>query len=98
MCGSTLTPECDFRTVATMVKQTHGGVVPLDSSSKLWNVRSAATHLLRVGADLSAIRVWLGHIKLDATNIEAHIDFEAKTRNSEQARRRRDLARHKRPV
>ncbi len=30
--------------------------------------------------DLNTIRAWLGHVKLDTTNIYAEIDFEAKAR------------------
>lgn len=41
---------------------------------------STATHLLRAGVDLNTIRAWLGHVKLDTTNIYAEIDFEAKAR------------------
>ena len=41
---------------------------------------SAATHLLRAGVDLNTIRAWLGHVKLDTTNIYAEIDFETKAR------------------
>ena len=41
---------------------------------------STATHLLRAGVDLNTIRAWLGHVKLDTTNIYAEVDFEAKTK------------------
>ena len=41
---------------------------------------STATHLLRAGVDLNTIRAWLGHVKLDTTNIYAEIDFETKAR------------------
>ena len=41
---------------------------------------STASHLLWAGVDLNTIRAWLGHVKLDTTNIYAEIDFEAKAR------------------
>lgn len=41
---------------------------------------STATHLLRAGVDLNTIRAWLGHVRLDTTNIYAEIDFEAKAK------------------
>ena len=41
---------------------------------------STASHMLRAGVDLNTIRAWLGHVKLDTTNIYAEIDFEAKAR------------------
>ncbi len=30
--------------------------------------------------DLNTIRVWLGHVKLDTTNIYAEVDFETKAK------------------
>ena len=40
----------------------------------------AATHLLRAGVDLNTIRAWLGHVKLDTTNIYAEIDLETRAK------------------
>ena len=34
--------------------------------------------LLRAGVDLNTIRVWLGHVSLDTTNVYAEIDIEMK--------------------
>ena len=39
---------------------------------------SAATHLLRSGADLNTVRAWLGHVSLTTTNIYAETDLETK--------------------
>ena len=41
---------------------------------------TTATHLLRAGVDLNTIRIWLGHVSIDTTNIYAEIDFETKAR------------------
>lgn len=41
---------------------------------------TSATHLLRAGVDLNTIRAWLGHVKLDTTNVYAEIDFETKAK------------------
>ena len=41
---------------------------------------TTATHLLRAGVDLNTIRAWLGHARLDTTNIYAEIDLEMKAR------------------
>ena len=41
---------------------------------------TAATHLLRAGVDLNTIRAWLGHVKLDTTNIYAEIDLETRAK------------------
>ena len=39
-----------------------------------------ATHLLRAGVDLNTIRVWLGHVSPDTTNIYAEVDLEMKAK------------------
>lgn len=39
---------------------------------------STATHLLRAGVDINTVRAWLGHVRLDTTNIYAEIDLETK--------------------
>ena len=41
---------------------------------------TTATHLLRAGVDINTIRVWLGHVRLETTNIYAEIDLETKAR------------------
>ncbi len=41
---------------------------------------TAASHLLRAGADLNTIRGWLGHISLDTTNVYAEADLEMKAK------------------
>ena len=41
---------------------------------------TTATHLLRAGVDLNTIRAWLGHAKLDTTNIYVEIDLETKAK------------------
>ena len=41
---------------------------------------TTATHLLRAGVDINTIRAWLGHVRLDTTNIYAEIDLETKAR------------------
>jgi site-specific recombinase XerD len=41
---------------------------------------STATHLLRAGVDINTIRVWLGHVSLNTTNIYAETDLETKAR------------------
>ena len=38
------------------------------------------TNLLRAGVDLNTVRAWLGHVKLDTTNIYAEIDLEMKAK------------------
>ena len=43
---------------------------------------TTATHLLRAGVDLNTIRAWLGHAKLDTTNVYAEIDLETKAKVS----------------
>jgi len=41
---------------------------------------TTATHLLRAGVDINTIRVWLGHVSIDTTNIyaETGLDMKAK--------------------
>lgn len=39
---------------------------------------TAGTHQLRAGVDINTIRAWLGHARLDTTNIYVEIDIEAK--------------------
>jgi len=41
---------------------------------------TTATHLLRAGVDINTIRVWLGHVSINTTNIYAETDLETKTR------------------
>ena len=41
---------------------------------------TAGTHQLRAGVDINTIRAWLGHARLDTTNIYVEIDVEAKQR------------------
>ena len=41
---------------------------------------TAATHLLRSGADINTVRAWLGHVSLTTTNIYAETDLETKSR------------------
>ena len=41
---------------------------------------TTATHLLRAGVDLNTIRAWLGHAKLDTTNVYVEIDLETKAK------------------
>ena len=41
---------------------------------------TTATHLLRAGVDINTIRAWLGHVRLDTTNVYAEIDLETKAR------------------
>lgn len=41
---------------------------------------TTATHLLRAGVDINTIRVWLGHVSLNTTNIYAETDLETKAR------------------
>jgi site-specific recombinase XerD len=41
---------------------------------------TSATHLLRAGVDLNTIRAWLGHVRLDTTNIYADVDLEMKAK------------------
>jgi site-specific recombinase XerD len=36
------------------------------------------THLLRSGVDINTIRVWLGHVAIDTTNIYAEVDLPRK--------------------
>lgn len=39
---------------------------------------TAATHLLRSGADINTVRAWLGHVSLTTTNIYAETDLATK--------------------
>lgn len=41
---------------------------------------TSACHLLQAGVDLNTIRAWLGHVRLDTTNIYAEIDLETKAK------------------
>lgn len=41
---------------------------------------STATHLLRSGVDINTVRAFLGHVRLDTTNIYAEIDLETKAK------------------
>ena len=41
---------------------------------------TTATHLLRSGVDINTVRAWLGHAKLETTNVYAEIDLETKAR------------------
>lgn len=41
---------------------------------------TTAMHLLRAGVDINAIRAWLGHASLNATNVYAEIDLEMKAK------------------
>lgn len=41
---------------------------------------TTATHLLRAGVDINTIRVWLGHVSINTTNIYAEIDIEMKAK------------------
>lgn len=41
---------------------------------------TAATHLLRAGVDINTIRVWLGHVSINTTNIYAEIDLDMKAK------------------
>lgn len=41
---------------------------------------TTATHLLRSGVDINTIRVWLGHVSLDTTNVYAEVDLEMKAK------------------
>lgn len=60
--------------------------VPVLSGRKITphSVRhSTACHLLQAGVDLNTIRAWLGHAKLDTTNIYAEIDLDRKAKAME---------------
>lgn len=39
---------------------------------------TTATHLLRSGVDINTVRVWLGHVSVNTTNIYAEVDLEMK--------------------
>lgn len=41
---------------------------------------TTAVHLLRSGVDINTIRVWLGHVSLNTTNIYAEVDLEMKAK------------------
>jgi integrase/recombinase XerD len=41
---------------------------------------TTATHLLRAGVDINTIRVWLGHVSINTTNIYAEVDLEMKAK------------------
>ncbi len=41
---------------------------------------TTATHLLRAGVDINTIRVWLGYVSLDTTNIYAETDLATKAK------------------
>ena len=41
---------------------------------------TTATHLLRAGVDINTIRVWLGHVSLNTTNVYAEVDLEMKAK------------------
>ena len=39
---------------------------------------TTACHLLKAGVDINTVRIWLGHVSIDTTNIYAEIDLEMK--------------------
>ena len=41
---------------------------------------SIACHLLHVGVDINTVRAWLGHARIDTTNVYAEIDLNMKAR------------------
>jgi len=41
---------------------------------------TTATHLMQSGVDINTIRVWLGHVSLNTTNIYAELDLEMKAK------------------
>lgn len=41
---------------------------------------TTGTHLLRSGVDINTIRIWLGHVSLETTNIYAESDLEMKSK------------------
>ena len=41
---------------------------------------TTATHLLRAGVDINTIRAWLGHVRLETTNVYTEIDLEVKAK------------------
>jgi len=41
---------------------------------------TSAVHLLRAGVDINTIRAWLGHVRVDTTNIYAEVDLEMKAK------------------
>lgn len=41
---------------------------------------STATHLLRAGVDINAIRGWLAHASVNTTNVYAEVDLETKAK------------------
>jgi site-specific recombinase XerC len=43
-------------------------------------LRPSACHLLQAGIDLNTIRVWLGHVSLDTTEICTEIDLQIKAK------------------
>ena len=65
-------------------KNTAGATVRCRSELSQRNItphvirHSCACHLLRAGVDLDTIRLWLGHVSLDTTNIYVAIDLDIK--------------------
>ncbi len=41
---------------------------------------STGTHLLRSGVEINTIGIWLGHVSLETTNIDAESDLEMKSK------------------
>jgi integrase/recombinase XerD len=41
---------------------------------------TTATHLLQAGVDINTIRVWLGHVSINTTNIYAEVDLDMKAK------------------
>lgn len=41
---------------------------------------TTATHLLKAGVDINTIRIWLGHVSINTTNIYAEVDLDMKAK------------------
>ena len=75
-------PVTRFVVHATVARLTEAGVTCPSLAKKSISPHvirhTTATHLLRAGVDINAIRAWLGHVSIDTTNVYAEVDLETK--------------------
>ncbi len=78
--GQTLTRSGVLKLVKRCAEKAAERVPSLSAKSVSPHVirHTTACHLLRAGVDINTIRAWLGHVRLETTNLYAEIDCETK--------------------
>lgn len=72
--------------IHTMVKKYVKQLLPQYPSLKYKSIsphtirHTTATHLLHAGVDINTIRVWLGHVSINTTNVYVEVDLEMKAK------------------